>query len=242
MFRKRLIVTICVTIVVLLAITVGPQLPQSAQAQSAVQQLEPDGTTIPYAGQLSDETGQPVDGTYDFAFALYYAKTNGEPLWGETQVGVPARDGNFTVLLGNVLLIPKNVSESQELWLAVEVRSPEARTFTALTPRQQLSVASPDSPTALSCAHTHFDEWWIGSSSSYGLVVDNRTGTGDGIRGYATAAGPNYGGVYGVNFAAGPGVYGRSDGGGPVWPVTAPGEGCMAPGQMALSGKVPPTP
>lgn len=237
MLRKQLIPTMCVTFIVMLAFTVSPRAPQHVQARSATQQLEPGGITIPYTNQLGDDTGQPVDGSYDLIFALYPTEAGGESLWKEMQLGVPVRQGNFAVLLGNINLISKDVMDYGELWLAVEVRPSEAQTFVALNPRQQLSATSPDSPTSLSCEHTHFGEEWTGSSGSAGLVVDNRTGTGDGIRGYANSASADYGGVYGVNFAAGPGVYGRSDGGGPGVAGYSSGRGVYGSGADGVVGE-----
>ena len=99
MFRKQLIPTMCVTFIVMLALTVSPRAPQHVQARSATQHLEPGGITIPYTNQLSDDTGQLVDGSYDFIFALYSTEAGGEPLWKEMQLGVPVRQGNFAVLL-----------------------------------------------------------------------------------------------------------------------------------------------
>jgi hypothetical protein len=205
-----------VLIVALIAVTLfstagmGPGIAVRSLAQEA------EGATIPYAGRLTGDGGEAVrDGAYDLQFALYAAETGGEPLWTETQTGVAVRGGAFGVALGSGTPIPKALLEGGGLWLAVSVRGPGESVFTPLEPRQRLSAVAPSAADSVGCPHDHFDEWWGSSSAAAGLVVDNRTGTGDGIRGYANAAAANYSGVYGVNFSSGPGVYGRSDGGGP---------------------------
>src|SRR4030042_5590365 len=55
-------------------------------------------------------------------------------------------------------------------------------------------------------------EWWTCSSGTAGLTVDNRTGAGDGIRGYASSSLSNRAGIFGGNALSGPGVYGRFGG------------------------------
>ncbi|MBN1954917.1 MAG: hypothetical protein JW900_07685 [Anaerolineae bacterium] len=238
MFAKRPILTIVVASAMMLVIAAVLLAVRTAQAQPAAQSPELEGTTIPYTGRLSDDTGALVaDGTYSFAFALYGAETGGEVLWAETQEWVDVRGGNFGALLGSVNRVPQAIAESAELWLAVEVRGPGERDYTALAPRQRLSSISSESPDALSCDHTHLYEWWEGSSSSYGLVVDNRNGTGDGIRGYSNASAANYAGVYGVNFNTGPGVYGRSDGGGPGVAGYSSGRGVYGSGTDGVVGE-----
>ena len=178
-----------------------------------------------------------ADGAYDLRFELYAQQTGGELLWAETQAGVPVRGGAFGVALGSVQTIPKETLEGAALWLAVSVRGPGEEDFTMLEPRQRLSVVPSGLEVASSCVHDHMGEWWTGSSSSAGLVVDNRTGTGDGVRGYANSASSNFGGVYGVNFAAGPGVYGRSDGGGPGVAGYSSGRGVYGSGADGVVGE-----
>jgi hypothetical protein len=218
MFKKQWFLIVFVSSLLALAVVVGLLNANHAQAQPNTEDVTPEGITIPYTGQLSDDNGQMVtDGDYDFAFTLYEFETGGEPVWSETQKGVTMQDGNFTTLLGVVDPLSKQIAENNQLWLAIELRLTGENEFTELTPRQQLINVSEDTTraTSLSCWHTHLHEWWEGSFSDFGLVVDNRTGTGDGIRGYANSSASNFAGVYGVNINAGPGVYGRSDGGGP---------------------------
>jgi hypothetical protein len=238
MATKRLFLAVPLVLMILLAIGFIPQWVPSAPAQSAGQAADTQGITIPYPGRLTDPAGQPVsDGAYDFTFALYAAERGGEALWTETQTGVAVQGGNFSVLLGRAVPIPKQVAERAELWLEVAVRGPAESAFTTLDARQRIRsfASSPDLQS--SCAHDHMGEWWVGSSGSAGLIVDNRTGTGDGVRGYATVSSSNYGGVYGVNFAAGPGVYGRSDGGGPGVAGYSSGRGVYGNGADGVVGE-----
>jgi hypothetical protein len=216
----------------------GVWMADPARALPPGQEAGLDPMTIPYAGRLTGDDGQPVaDGAYALQLALYAASTGGEPLWTETQAGVAVRGGAFGVAVGGVNAIPKGVLEGSALWLALSVRGPGEADFTLLEPRQQISLVAPAATTSSSCEHTHLDEWWTGSSSSAGLVVDNRAGTGDGIRGYATSPSSDYGGVYGVNFASGPGVYGRSDGGGPGVAGYSNGRGVYGSGADGVVGE-----
>jgi len=217
MSRRRWVLSLGIVAGLVLLMGVGPEIPGSVLAGPLDSPPEAGDTTIPYAGRLTDDAGRPAEGRHDFVFALYDLPAGGELLWRETQTAVPVRDGNFAVLLGSVEGLPQTVAGRKALWLAVAVREHDAEAFTTLAPRQPVSVASVASTqaTALSCAHTHLGENWIGADINAGLIVDNRAGTGDGIRGYASNAAFDYAGLYGVNLAEGPGVFGRSYGGGP---------------------------
>jgi hypothetical protein len=120
----------------------------------------------------------------------------------------------------------------------VAVRGPRESDFTALTPRQVLSMAAPASPASpaagLACPHDHFGEQWTGSAATYGLRVDNSggygflantsvsggigvyggsngtTGSGAGVRGYSYS--PNGLGGYFYNDYGGSGLKGSSTG------------------------------
>ncbi len=217
MFTKKGLLVVLVASAVMLAVGIGPQVADSAQALSQVKEPNPPGVTVPYAGRLDGEAGQPVaGGAYDFSFVLYDVKTGGEPLWSEVQEGVAVQKGAFNALLGGANGIPMEVLAGGERWLAVGVRGLGEADFTALTPRQRLVASSPAasaSPSAGSaCPHDHFNEDWVGSAANYGLRIEN-TSTGDGIRGYANSPSDDYAGLYGYNYSTGPGVLGRSGSG-----------------------------
>ena len=245
---KRVLIVVVVASALLLAVGSGPQFTGTARALPLVQEPGPAGTTIPYPGQLTDKAGQAVaDGAYDFGFALYGSETGGEPLWTETQEGVTVEGGAFTALLGSVAPIPKEVLEGGGRWLAVGVRGPGEEEFTALAPRQELSLAAPASPSAgLACPHDHLYESWAGSNPSYAFRVQN-SGTGDAIRGIAATSDPDYAGVYGYNSGdggsgvygysmySGRGVYGLSGSGDGVYGQSTSGDGVA--GRAAASNK-----
>jgi hypothetical protein len=186
---KRIALAILVTSAVLLAVGAGPK----AAARASLS--ENTSMTIPYAGRLSDDAGQPVaEGSYAFAFALYDTLTSGQPLWSEVQDGVGVKGGSFAASLGSVTPIPPAVLDGRSLWLAVEVRGPGEVEFTALNPRQRLSAAAPSRPTANgACPHDHLGETWTGnypltitgdfdSGELAPLVLSNARSSGRGLR------------------------------------------------------------
>jgi hypothetical protein len=217
---KRVLVIVMVS-ALLLAVGIGPAVANPARALPGPS-AEQAGTTIPYAGRLNNDAGQPVpDGAYDLVFALYDRATGGDPIWSETQRGVVVSKGEFLTTLGSVAPIPATAFDGRTGWLAVSVRGPGEAEFTALSPRQLVSAAAPTAPTAgAACPHDHLGEVWIGDSGTPidGLFVQNtkaggtgiagKSDTGDGVVG--ESGDPNKSGVYGNNTGAGYGVYGRS--------------------------------
>ncbi len=170
MSARRIVLAILVASALLLAVGIGPGVAHPARALPE-SSAGAAGTTIPYAGRLNDQAGQPVaEGAYDFTFALYAAETGGEPLWSEVQTGVPVARGEFRTTLGSVAPIPAAVLSSRTLWLAVSVRGPGEAEFTALAPRQQVSAATPTAGAA--CPHDHWGESWLGSG--VGLYARSR--------------------------------------------------------------------
>jgi hypothetical protein len=164
-----------------LAASVGTPVTGAAPALPIAEESVVSGVTIPYPGRLSDEAGQPVAaGTYDFTFTLYGAETGGEALWSEVQEDVAVAGGLFNAVLGSAVAIPLEVVDGEARWLEVAVRGPDEAAFTALTPRQQLSAVSPESPAAPanggSCPHSHWGETWEGAT---GWLYLHNTGTGN---------------------------------------------------------------
>jgi hypothetical protein len=226
MSAKRGLLIILVASAMLLAVGTGSRTAGSVRALPAEQRPGPGGVTIPYAGHLSDDAGQPVtEGNYAFTFTLYHAETGGEPLWSEVQEGVAVKDGEFAVFLGSVTPLPADrLAGKETLWLAVGVRGPSEAEFTALVPRQRLSTTSPASPTnGAACPHDHFGESWVGTGSDGLLVATNNwtglTGWSDsyiGVAGISTPytmvwpSGRSYG-VLGYSYSD-HGVYGRTNG------------------------------
>ena len=182
--RLWTLVLVAVLALAALVLTTGGVL---AQANST-------GVTAPYTSRLTDDAGQPLNGTYAFTFALYDAPTAGQLLWAETRSAVAVQNGDFALALGEVQPIPKGVAERKELWLAVSVRGPDETTFTLLTPRQKFGVTGGGGST-LTCPHSHFNDSWSGSNyGSNGLAVTN-AGGGDGIDAYSYATRTNWAAV-----------------------------------------------
>lgn len=84
----------------------------------------PSSTLFSYQGQLLDAGGEPVEGSVDISFALYYQAEGGTPFWTEDYAGaqaVPVTGGLFHVLLGSLVpLDPADLTGDVYLELAVE--------------------------------------------------------------------------------------------------------------------------
>jgi hypothetical protein len=74
---------------------------------------------INYQGMLTDESGNPLTGSYDLIFYIYDDTTGGDLKWSETQTGVQVQDGLFNVVLGKQTILNINFDESY--WLAVKI-------------------------------------------------------------------------------------------------------------------------
>jgi hypothetical protein len=215
---------------VFLAAGAGPQTAGAVRALP-LDRPGPSDATIAYSGRLTDQAGQPVaDGLYAFTFSAYDAETGGKLLWSEVQTGVQVQAGAFATALGKVQSLPANLSSSsalprndaRTLWLAVSVRGPGDTGFTALTPRQHVSAASPAAPTGATtnaaCPHDHFGEHWVGATSGWtfeGLKVENTTTNRTGVYGQADNGADSYG-VHGTS-TQGTGVCGYSGEGNGVY-------------------------
>ncbi len=204
---KRVLVIVMAS-ALLLAVGIGPGVAGNVRALPGPG-AGAAGTTIPYAGRLNDQAGQPVaEGAYDFTFALYAAETGGEPLWSEVQTGVPVARGEFRTTLGSVAPIPAAALSSRALWLAVSVRGPGEAGFTALAPRQRVSAAAPTAGAA--CPHDHFGESWSGGGL-VGLYVDTPSGNLSGaLYGRTGGIGSGVLGVGGGSMDMSIGVWGTS--------------------------------
>ena len=234
---KRVLLIIVVVSVVVLAVSAGPQTAGIARAAPPEPSLGSSGATIPYSGRLTDQAGRQVaDGLYAFTFTAYNAETGGQPLWSEVQTGVLVKEGGFATALGKVQPIPAGLSSARSLWLAISVRGPGETGFTALTPRQRVSVASTaqaGEAVSAACPHDHVGEQWWGNVpwSGAALRVNNsangpsiwgwNSGGGNGLRGDGWGGGI---GVYGEGENS-PGIVGRSANGYGVEGVTNTGTG-----------------
>lgn len=218
--RRSILVTIALLALIALVLTAG-----AAMAQS-----NPSGVTMPYSGHLTDPSGQPVaDGQYDFVFTLYASEKDDRALWSEMQSGLSVKSGNLNVVLGQSVPMSKDVADRKELWLSVSVRGPHDKDFTLLNPRHNL--AAPNAVNALTCPHSHFTDYWGGTSAAYGLEVDNSSGNGDGLRAYSASTVTNYAAIYAINTAStgyGTAVYGASNNGLGVYAYSGTGDALEA--------------
>ena len=123
------------------------------------------GTAFTYQGLLSNVgTGQAVNGSYDFVFALYAAATNGTPVAGPiTNATIHVSNGVFvtTIDFGDVFT-------GSNYWLDIAVRTNQSATFIELAPRQPIS----STPYAM-VANRANNLTGIAASS---LVTNNETG------------------------------------------------------------------
>jgi hypothetical protein len=92
------------------------------------------GTAFTYQGRLDSGTNL-ANGTYDLTFALYNASTgSGQTGTTLTNLGVSVSNGEFSVTedFGNVFT-------GTTFWMQIGVRTNGASSFTALSPRQELT-------------------------------------------------------------------------------------------------------
>jgi hypothetical protein len=70
---------------------------------------------INYQGMLTDNSGNPLSGSYNLTFKIWTDTTGGSSLWTETQNGVQVTNGLFNVILGKVTTL--NLAFDQQYWL-----------------------------------------------------------------------------------------------------------------------------
>lgn len=74
---------------------------------------------LTYQGILKDGTGNLLTGNYSMTFRIYSAASGGTALWNETQSGVSAASGKFSVQLGSVTSL--NLDFGGDYWLSIQV-------------------------------------------------------------------------------------------------------------------------
>jgi len=74
---------------------------------------------INYQGMLTDDLGNPLNGSYDLIFRIYDDTTGGNLEWSETHNGVLLEDGLFNVALGTTAAL--DLTFDRSYWLEVEV-------------------------------------------------------------------------------------------------------------------------
>ena len=95
------------------------------------------GTAFTYQGQLQNN-GSPASGTYALTFSLFTTNTTGAPIAEPvTNNAVVITNGLFTVLID----FGPGVFTGTTNWLQIGVATNGVESFTALTPRQELTPA-----------------------------------------------------------------------------------------------------
>ena len=92
---------------------------------------------VSYQGRLTDDTGNPLNGTYQLDFALYHQSSGGTAIYSESD-SVAVAEGLFDTVVGPGSAVAGLTPEdlAQPLWLEVTVGN---GTITeTLTPRQRL--------------------------------------------------------------------------------------------------------
>ncbi|MFC2031472.1 hypothetical protein ACFLWA_12200 [Chloroflexota bacterium] len=132
--RSRALTAALILAAVLLAgILLFQREAEPARAQGVLTQTAPQ--LVSYQGRLTDDLGEPVNGTKDMAFSVYVTETATAALWSESHSAVPVEEGDFSVLLGEVTPLPEGLFSEAERWLEVVVDG------VTLSPRQQFTSA-----------------------------------------------------------------------------------------------------
>ena len=98
---------------------------------------------INYQGMLTDNSGNPLTGTFNITFKIYNASSGGDSIWGETQYGVSVDTGLFNVNLGDST--PINLDFSEDYWLDITVETehmPDRLRFTSVGYAYRAKVAA----------------------------------------------------------------------------------------------------
>lgn len=92
--------------------------------------------TMSYQGQLTDSSGNPVNGSKNLRFWIYDASSGGNILWSETQNAVPINNGIFNVILGTVY--PVRLDMRNNLFLEIQVDHTGGGSWEIMSPRHAL--------------------------------------------------------------------------------------------------------
>jgi hypothetical protein len=87
---------------------------------------------INYQGMLTDNGGEPLNGTFDLTFRIFNDSTDGTLKWAETQYGISVTNGLFNVNLGDSSSL--DLPFDEDYWLEIEVGI-----LGALSPRLRLT-------------------------------------------------------------------------------------------------------
>lgn len=153
---------------------------------------------INYQGMLTDELGNPLNGTPDITFEIWNASSGGTKRWFETQSNVPVENGLFNVILGTVDPIDLSFYQDTAYWLQIIVEEdtmPSRLKFTSVVFAYRAQKADTASVSLSAPTHDHDADYVNvngpdsvrGSYGGYMFRVKNYSSSGDGIYLYTPA-------------------------------------------------------
>ena len=134
MFNRKLVVTLVITNVALIAAIVslvgigGLVFARNQSAQTTPQ-------LISYQGSLADEQGQPISGTKTITFSIFMTNTGGTALWREVHPDVAVSNGAFSLQLGSKTPFSDTLFSNANRYLEMEIDG------VTLSPRQRFTSA-----------------------------------------------------------------------------------------------------
>jgi hypothetical protein len=135
--------------------------------------------SIAFQGLLSDENGQPLEGTFRLTFRMYTSAEGGTPVWDEVQPEVNVTNGLFGVHLGSEVGFG-DVAFGQPLWISTQVGQESE-----LMPRIQIGTV----PFAFAVRGLRIDprqnRWNVVAGNPHNQVQENRIGATISGGGYA---------------------------------------------------------
>jgi hypothetical protein len=190
----------------------GLALAQEPDPDAAPRTLSPDAPDasshfIPIQGRLTDDSGNPLDGTYNMTFRLYGAYTGGTALCEDTR-GVSVNNGLFSAYMEGAGC----PIDGRQLYLSVQVGDDSE-----MAPRQfidnvpyawSLRPGAVISGSLGSNATLHIENWGAGGRGLRVYAMDE-TSTNYGIVG-ASRSPDGYGGYF-YNNGGGVGLYASSN-------------------------------
>lgn len=139
----------------------------AALSAASTQAQERSPNLINYQGYLTNDAGEPLDGTATLTLGIYDAPTGGNLLWSEVQLNVLVSDGYFSVMLGSVTPLSGATFSEPNRYLQVGVDSGGGMVS---LPRQQFTAV----PYALQAANA-----WSLNGNSGTDPLTHRFGTTD---------------------------------------------------------------
>ncbi|TBD34342.1 tail fiber protein [Rhizobium ruizarguesonis] len=98
---------------------------------------------IPYQGKLSDQSGNPIDGSkkpITLVFRIYSTPVGGVPNWQEVHEDISVQDGYFSALLGSQTAFPDPTIFKGVVYLGITIDDGDPQTADVeLRPRQAIT-------------------------------------------------------------------------------------------------------